>query len=93
MMDDNIENIVLLEINEKDNHFSYTSDIASALSRAEMDIKSLDETIDSIKSLKSNCDYIDYALAASSGSLCGLLDVFLIGKPGESPLGKFKFRK
>lgn len=87
MMDDNIENIVLLEINEKDNHFSYTSDIASALSRAEMDIKSLDETIDSIKSLKSNCDYIDYALAASSGSLCGLLDVFLIGKPGESPLG------
>ena len=54
MMDDNIENIVLLEINEKDNHFSYTSDIASALSRAEMDIKSLDETIDSIKSLKSN---------------------------------------
>ncbi len=86
-MDDSVENIILLEINEDDNHFSYTSDIASALSRAEMDIKNIDETIESIKSLKSNCDYIDYALAASSGALCGLLDVFLVGKPGESPLG------
>ena len=87
-MDDNVENVVLLEISEKDNHFSYTSDIASALSQTEMDIKSLDETIDSIKSLKPNCDYIDYALAASSGALCGLLDIFLIGKPKESPFGE-----
>ena len=84
-MDNN--NVVLLEISEKNNHFSYTSDIASALFRAEMDMKSLDETIDSIRSLKVNCDRIDYALAASSGALCGLLDVFLVGKPGESPLG------
>ena len=82
-----MENIVLLEIDEKDNHFSYTSDIVSALSKAEMEVKNLDETIESIKSLKPNCDYIDYALAASSGALCGLLDIFLIGKPGESPLG------
>lgn len=30
---------------------------------------------------------MDYALAVSSGVLCGIVDIFLVGKPGESPLG------
>lgn len=30
---------------------------------------------------------LDYILSASSGALCGIIDVFLVGKPGESPLG------
>lgn len=33
------------------------------------------------------CDKLDYILSASSGALCGIMDVFLVGKPGESPLG------
>lgn len=78
---------ILLEINECGRGFSYTSSVESALSQAEQEIKHLDETIESVKTLKPDCDAIDYALAASSGALCGLLDVFLIGKPGESPLG------
>ncbi len=86
-MDNNTENIVLLDISESDNELNYTSNILSALSQAELDIKNLDETIESVKSLKPNCDAIDYALAASSGALCGLIDVFLVGKPDESPLG------
>lgn len=82
-----IENLILLEISEDSNHFNYTSNIQSALSQAEFEIRNVDETIESVKSLKPNCDTIDYALAASSGALCGIIDVFLVGKPSESPLG------
>ena len=84
-----MHNKVLLEISESNGHFdyNYTSSIETALTQAEKELKSLNETIESVKALKPDCDTIDYALAASSGALCGLLDVFLIGKPGESPLG------
>ena len=78
---------ILLEINDKDNSFDYTTNINSAISQAELDIITIDETIESIKSLKPDCDKTDYALAASSGALCGIIDIFLVGKPGESPLG------
>ncbi|MDE5760046.1 MAG: hypothetical protein K2I11_03605 [Bacteroides sp.] len=84
----NNQNRVLLEISENDNNSNYTSNIEDALSQAKQDIKLLDETIESIKALKPDCDKIDYALAASSGALCGILDIFLIGKPDESPLGE-----
>ena len=65
----------------------YTSSIDEALKFAESEIQSLDETIESIKGLKPECDKLDYALAVSSGALCGVIDIFLVGKPGESPLG------
>lgn len=87
MSGDNNRTVVWLEISEEGNRFAYTSSIETALSQAQMQIASLDETIASVQNLKPDCDWIDYALAASSGALCGLLDVFLIGKPGESPLG------
>ena len=60
--------------------------IVYTIKEAEQEIFELDESIDSLKLLKPNCDKIDYALAASSGCLCGIIDVFLVGKPGESPL-------
>ena len=47
----------------------------------------MNETVDSIKGLKPDCDKFDYILATSSGALCGIIDIFLVGKPGESPLG------
>lgn len=74
---------ILLEINENGGKFEYTSTIL----QAELEISTVSERIDSIKSLKPNCDTTDYALAASSGALCGIIDVFLVGKPSESPLG------
>jgi len=37
--------------------------------------------------LRAECDKLDYILAASSGALCGVIDIFLVGKPGESPIG------
>jgi len=34
-----------------------------------------------------NCDKYDYLIAGTSGLLCGLIDVFFVGAPGDSPLG------
>lgn len=34
-----------------------------------------------------NCDKIDYAIAGTSGLICGIIDVVFVGAPGESPLG------
>lgn len=79
--------IALLEINQNENKFNYTSSIESALTQAHLEIEVLNETIYSVKALKPDCDKLDYALAASSGALCGIIDIFLVGKPGESPLG------
>ena len=81
------KNKILLEINEDKNSLSTTSGIDIALEQAKLDIRLFDETIESVKTIKQNCDKIDYALAASSGALCGILDMFFVGKPGETPLG------
>lgn len=66
---------------------SCTDRILYAIKEAEKEIYELEETINSINDLKPQCDKTDYALAASSGCLCGIIDVFLVGKPGESLLG------
>ncbi|OMD33309.1 hypothetical protein BSK66_10075 [Paenibacillus odorifer] len=70
-----------------DSEYDFTSSIVAALNKAELEIHNIDETIESIQNLKPNCDKLDYILAASSGALCGIIDIFLVGKPGKSPLG------
>lgn len=86
MMEGSKTNIFLdLEIN--DNNFEFATSIDEAINRTEFERTILNETINSVKNLKPECDRLDYALAVSSGSLCGLVDVFLVGKPGESILG------
>ena len=77
--------ILDLEIDETD--FVFSAFIESALVEAKNELVVLNETVDSINNLEPDCDKLDYALAASSGALCGILDVFLVGKPGETPLG------
>lgn len=77
----------ILDLNIDDDGFGFSTSIADALAQAELELVVLNETIDSIKELKPNCDKLDYILAASSGALCGVIDIFLVGKPGESPLG------
>jgi hypothetical protein len=67
--------------------FGFTSSIETAAISAETEIQSLEETIKTVVSLRPDCDKLDYALAACSGVLCGIIDIFLIGKPGESPAG------
>lgn len=81
------EQNMIFELSVSNDGLEYTSSIDDALKFSENEILSLDETIESIKGLKPECDNLDYALAASSGALCGIIDIFLVGKPGESPFG------
>ena len=79
--------IVQTDLNIGDGQFAFTSSIEAATEQACLELDTLQETIDSIKALKPQCDKIDYAVAAGSGALCGIVDIFLVGAPGESPLG------
>lgn len=78
---------VILSLSVNDNDFDFSTSISTALSEAEDELSFLNETIDSIKTVKPQCDKTDYILAASCGVLCGIADIFLVGKPGESPIG------
>lgn len=78
---------VYLDLNIDDNKFGFATSIEDALSQAKAELVTLNETVDSLRELKPQCDKLDYILAASSGALCGIIDVFLVGKPGESPIG------
>lgn len=78
---------ILLNLSVEDGGFDFSISIADAMAKAETELVVLNETVDSIKGLKPDCDKLDYILATSSGALCGIIDIFLVGKPGESPLG------
>ena len=82
-----IKKDILLNLSVEDGGFDFSTSIADAMARAETELVVLNETVDSIKGLKPDCDKLDYILATSSGALCGIIDIFLVGKPGESPLG------
>ena len=69
---------VLYELNIGDST-SFASSITDALSYAESEIQMFNETIDSVKGLRPDCDKLDYALAACSGALCCVIDIFLVG--------------
>jgi len=86
MVDVTTKNDILLDFNIDDDGYGFSTSITDALAEAESELVVLNETIDSIKDLKPNCDRLDYILAASSGALCGVIDIFLVGKPGESPI-------
>ena len=78
---------ILLNLSVEDGGFDFSTSIADAMAKAETELVVLNETVDSIKGLKPDCDKLDYILATSSGALCGIIDIFLVGKPGESRLG------
>ncbi|MBU7446338.1 hypothetical protein [Lactiplantibacillus plantarum] len=82
-----IKKDILLNLSVEDGGFDFSTSIADAIAKAETELVVLNETVDSIKGLKPDCDKLDYILATSSGALCGIIDIFLVGKPGESPLG------
>lgn len=78
---------IVYNLTIKQDSFDFASSITSALEETDLEIQTLNETISSVQELKPECDKLDYILAASSGALCGIIDIFLVGKPGESPLG------
>lgn len=82
---------LVFELNIDNDEYVFSNTISDALVEAnnelfDLEVK-LSETIETIKALKPECDKYDYILSASSGVLCGLIELFLVGKPGESPLG------
>ena len=82
---------IVLELSVNQDKYIFPNSISEALVKSSDELKDLDdqlnETLETIKNLTPNCDKYDYILSASSGALCGIIDIFLVGKPGESPLG------
>ena len=95
IMDDNcfVKNNICVQmgLSVDDDKYEFLSDVSKALAQAETELQEtqaqIAENLETIKLLTPECDKLDYALAASSGAICGVIDVFLVGKPGESPLG------
>lgn len=82
---------VLFELNIENDKCIFPNTISDAIIDANKELKDLEdklnETLETIRLLTPECDKLDYILSASSGALCGIIDVFLVGNPGESPLG------
>lgn len=81
------ENKIMTSMTVSDHGFEFLASIASAMEAADAEMLELHETIETVTRLKPECDKLDYALACCSGALCGVMDIFLVGKPGETPLG------
>ena len=84
------DNEMLFDFSVSENGYSFEYSIESSWAEANKELDDInlkiEETIDSIKALTPECDKLDYALSVSSGALCGIIDIFLVAKPGESPL-------
>lgn len=82
---------LVLELNIDSDKYVFPNTISDALVEANDELYSIEEklseTLETIKALTPECDKYDYILSASSGALCGIIDIFLVGKLGESPLG------
>ncbi|MCM1165920.1 MAG: hypothetical protein NC299_08425 [Lachnospiraceae bacterium] len=57
------------------------------ISKYPMLIKSNENT--ELFSKKDKCDKYDYLIAAGCGAIGGLIDIFLVGMPGDSVIGKW----
>lgn len=83
--------VMLFELGINEDGYEFASDIKTALSNTESELlditTELGENIKSLKKITPECDKTDYILAACSGAICGILDIFLIEKPGESLIG------
>lgn len=79
---------ILLELNINNDGYKFTSNIDMALDNARLELlsisKELKENEVSLNKLTLDYDKTDYVLAACSGALCGILDIFLVGSPNDS---------
>lgn len=79
--------VLKIEVDES-SKYSLSSCLEDTKLLADEKIKKIEETTKSIKEVKPECDKLDYVLAASVGILCGIVDIFLVGAPKDSILGK-----
>ena len=79
-----------LEVSETEIKFpdSISDELIDSTKELELIESRLNETIESIEKVKPNCDKTDYILSVCSGFLCGIIDVFLVGDPKNSPINK-----
>ena len=70
-----------------DGRYSFQTSIETAIEKAQNELTLIRESVDSVSQLRPQCDRLVYILAACSGVLTGLMDVFLVGKPKESKFG------
>lgn len=88
---ENRNNSVILDLCVKEDGFAFVSNVTNALEEAENELQEIEEklieSVETVKKLTPECDKMDYILAATSGAICGVIDIFLLGKPGESPVG------
>ena len=75
----------ICELSVNDANFEVKSYIEQALSDAEDESIRLDaelqENLLTIQKMTPDCNLIDYLLAAGSGALCGIIDIFLVSNP------------
>lgn len=95
MKDLNVESVknsvMLMDFGISENGYKFASNIETALAISEDElseiVSKISENSSSLKKLTPECDKTDYILSACIGALCGIMDIFLVGKPGESPIG------
>ena len=87
----NNEIALLLDLVISEEGYEFASNIQTAMKLAELEMdeinSKLNENENTLKKLTPECDKTDYILAAASGAICGLMDIFLVGKAGESVIG------
>lgn len=83
--------VLLLDFGIGEEGYEFASDIQTAMKFAECEINEintkLSENENILKKLTPECDKTDYILAAATGAACGLMDIFLVWKSGESAIG------
>ena len=66
--------------------YAFGSYSVRATDAAQAELDQLADIIALAERLQPECDQLDYALAAGSGALCGVIDIFCVGAPGDSKL-------
>lgn len=74
---------VIVDLTIGDSGFKTSSIIASEIEVASLELEAIDETISAVDAYRPHYDKLDYAIAAGSGMICGLIDIFLVGAPGQ----------
>lgn len=87
----NKDAVLLFDLGISEEGYEFDSAIQMAMKFAEFEIDDINtklaENENTLKKLTPECDKTDYILAAASGAICGLMDIFLVGKSGESAIG------
>ena len=87
----NKDAVLLFDLGINEEGYEFDSAIQMAMKFSEFEIDDINtklaENENTLKKLTPECDKTDYILAAASGAICGLMDIFLVGKSGESAIG------